>query len=218
MIEKDSPIPLYIQFKAFLLEMIRNGTYKPSQKLPSMKEFCDKFDVSPITIRPALEELDQDGLIYRVPGKGYYISEERSHEFLPLSSFSAQMAGKNPSSQVVKNIVTWAGRGLARILDISINDKVALIERVRLVENEPWSLQRAYLSLDLCPDITNHDFEVSSLYDVLRDKYDLEPVEAEIEYVARLALPEEAEALLLPEPAAVLVMRQISFLKKRPSR
>ena len=214
-LDKDSPIPLYIQFKEYLLEQIERGELKAGQRLPSEREFCDQFSVSRITIRQALNELMRDGLIESVPGKGTFVAKKQEEEFHPLGSFSQQIQaqGQNPSSRTLKQAVIYASQRLARELQIPTDSKVILIERLRLADGEPRALQTTHLPLELCLDILKHDLEKGSLYQVLLDEYNLVPVRADNSFEARLAEPEEEDLLHLLHPSAVLVMRQTSYLE-----
>lgn len=67
--------PLYIQIKQHLLNQIHTGKVKPGEKLPSEKELTDLFSVSRITVRNALAELQSEGMISRVSGKGTFVSQ-----------------------------------------------------------------------------------------------------------------------------------------------
>ncbi len=57
LLNKDSLIPLYIQFKEYLLKRIEGGELEPDRRLPSERKFCNQFGVSRITVRRALNEL-----------------------------------------------------------------------------------------------------------------------------------------------------------------
>ena len=65
-----SPIPLYTQLKESLRERILDSTYKVHQQLPSESEMSALFGVSRITVRQALSDLQKEGLIFKIPGKG----------------------------------------------------------------------------------------------------------------------------------------------------
>jgi GntR family transcriptional regulator len=214
LLNKDSPVPLYIQFKEYLLERIESGQLEPDQRLPSERQFCDQLDVSRITIRQALNELMRDGLIRSVPGKGTFVARKQEGEFHPLASFSqsVQAQEQRPSSRVLNQALIHASKRLASVLQIPTDSEVVLIKRLRLVDDEPCALQAAFLPSDLCPNILKQDFAKDSLYTVLSDEYGLVPVKANNSFEARLADADEREDLLLPQPSAVLVMRQTSYL------
>jgi GntR family transcriptional regulator len=215
MLNKDSPVPLYIQFKEYLLDQIESGELKLSQRLPSEREFCDQFGISRITVRQALNELMRDGLIQSVPGKGTFVASKREEEFHPLTSFSQHMhtRGQSPASEILNQAVIRSSPRLARQMQLAVDAEVALIDRLRFVDGKPRALQTAYLPLVLCPDILKHDLVDGSLYKTLHDRYGLVPIRADNSFEARLAEPKEEDLLRLPHPAAVLVMRQTCYLK-----
>ncbi len=83
-VSKNKPEPLYIQLKNRLVGQILNGTYKPDDLLPSDRKLCAEYKVSQITARRALNELEQEKFLKRIPGKGTYVAS-----ILPiLKSFS----------------------------------------------------------------------------------------------------------------------------------
>lgn len=215
MLDKGSLVPLYIQFKDYLLAQIKKGELRPGQQLPPTSELCKQFGVSRITIRKALEELMLDGVIKTVKGKGTYVAQQVEQDFHPLVSFSQQMQNldRTPTNHVLNQKITYATAGLANELTISVGSPIIFIERLRFANNEPWAWQTAYLPQMLCPDLLDHDLQTRSLYQILREKYNLIPFDSENRYDTRLASAEEREILALPEPSAVLVMRQTSFLE-----
>ena len=69
--------PLYIQVKQHILEQIKGGKFKPGDKLPSEKELTDLFGVSRVTVRNALGELQSEGIIVRISGKGTFVADAK---------------------------------------------------------------------------------------------------------------------------------------------
>lgn len=68
-------VPLYVKIKEYLLREIREGELKPDDQLPSEKALSGQFQVSRITVRRALAELEEESAIYRRPGKGTFVAE-----------------------------------------------------------------------------------------------------------------------------------------------
>ncbi|NLM75230.1 MAG: GntR family transcriptional regulator [Clostridiaceae bacterium] len=75
MINRDSPVPLYVQLEEIIEKAIKNGEYKDGDRLPSENKLCSKYGVSRITVRQALNMLEQKGLVYTVQGKGTFVKE-----------------------------------------------------------------------------------------------------------------------------------------------
>lgn len=80
--------PLYVQIQEHFKDLILNGELKENDKIPSEKEVMEQFSVSRITVANALMQLAKEGWIYRVPGRGSFVSEE-IHEI--LSNHKAQV-------------------------------------------------------------------------------------------------------------------------------
>ena len=211
---KDSPIPLYIQFKELLLTKIESGEWQPEHKLPSERSLCDKYGISRITVREAIKELARDGLIESVPGKGSFVKHKSVAEFKPTTSFTVgtQMQNKVPSSRLISQEIIYASFGLVRELEIPLNSKVLMIHRVRFANDAPRVIQKAFIPLSYCEALLDYDFEKESLYRVLESSCQLIPVKVKNSFEARLAEEAEVEMLNLVPPAAVLVTRQTSYL------
>lgn len=213
-LDKDSPIPLYIQFKEHLLAKIESGEWRPQQKLPSERSLCEQYDISRITVREAIKELARDGLIESVPGKGSFVRLKSVAEFKPINSFTitTQMQGQVPSSHLINQEIIYAASGLVRELEIPLNTKVLMINRIRFADNEPRVIQKAFIPTSHCAGLLEHDFEKVSLHQVLEEECRLSLARVKSSFEARLADETEAKLLNLPLPAAVLVMRQTNYL------
>ncbi|QTH40352.1 substrate-binding domain-containing protein [Cohnella sp. LGH] len=77
--EKEKKAPLYIQIREYIKNQIESGVLKPGDQIPTETDLTNKFQVSRITIKSALRHLVDEGLIYRVAGKGSFVSSEESH-------------------------------------------------------------------------------------------------------------------------------------------
>lgn len=74
-IDKSVPIPLYYQLKQMIKRDIEKGKYKPGDRLPTEQELCERFDISRQPVRHALTELVYEGILYRKPGRGTFVSD-----------------------------------------------------------------------------------------------------------------------------------------------
>ncbi|CAI6083166.1 GntR family transcriptional regulator [Cohnella sp. JJ-181] len=73
-------IPLYTQIRDYVLKQISDQVWKPGDRLPSENEFAEQFSVSRITVKNALAQLIEDNLIYRIQGKGSFVSRDLAGE------------------------------------------------------------------------------------------------------------------------------------------
>ncbi|HWI61472.1 MAG TPA: GntR family transcriptional regulator [Symbiobacteriaceae bacterium] len=76
MLQLESALPLYVQVKETLVRQIRSGKYQPHSVLPAERELMEQFGVSRITVRRALSDLANEGLVYRKVGRGTYVAAE----------------------------------------------------------------------------------------------------------------------------------------------
>ena len=81
MVEANSVIPLYKQIVRALSDSIANGTYRPGDKLPTEAELIEQFGVSRITVRSAIKEMEDAGLVERARGKGTFVAEINSNGY-----------------------------------------------------------------------------------------------------------------------------------------
>jgi multiple sugar transport system substrate-binding protein len=74
-IDKNVPIPLYYQLKQMIKRKIESGEFKPGDRLPTEQELCEMFGISRTPVRQALTELTYEGILYRRPGLGTFVSD-----------------------------------------------------------------------------------------------------------------------------------------------
>ncbi len=76
LIDNRSGVPIYTQIREQVREQIMNGTLKPDDPLPSIRSLARDLRISVITTKRAYEELEKEGLVYIVAGKGCYVCEK----------------------------------------------------------------------------------------------------------------------------------------------
>src|SRR5688572_2157436 len=122
-----STLPLYAQLKAAIIDSIRNGTLKPGARIASQRDLSEQFAMSHMTVRRALNELLNAGVIYTIPGKGMYVSSEKVEaESSPFVSFTEEMArrGLQGSTRVIEAAVVVANMALAQIFNAEIGARL----------------------------------------------------------------------------------------------
>ncbi|WP_130803744.1 GntR family transcriptional regulator [Acinetobacter ihumii] len=144
--------PLYDQIKDQLLAQIQSGVYPPLSQLPSEHELSEHFDVSRITVRQALHKLSQEGVIFKVHGKGTFVSKPKAYQNISqLQGFAEAMA--DSGHHIVNEVLSirWVSTPLkvAAKLKLPVRSEVTEIKRVRLLNNEPVSYELTYLPKDI---------------------------------------------------------------------
>jgi GntR family transcriptional regulator len=214
MLARRSPKPLYRQLKDRLLRELEVGTRQPHSQLPSEREWVKKLGVSRITVRQALMELVQQGHLYTVPGKGFFVGErKKAHELNAFLSFTAasESRGEIPSSKILEAKIIPASTTIAHDLGIGPGAEVVRLKRLRLTSDVPVMVQESLLPHARCPGLLDRDLATLSLFATLQDDYHLNLVRAETTISARLADKTEKKALGLEDPGVVLVVDQLSF-------
>src|SRR5690606_8968981 len=73
-----APVPLYFQLKEILRAQILDGSYPAESRMPSESELGEQFQVSRITVRQALGDLQKEGLIFKIHGKGTFVAKPKA--------------------------------------------------------------------------------------------------------------------------------------------
>ncbi|HEY8535909.1 MAG TPA: GntR family transcriptional regulator [Vicinamibacterales bacterium] len=220
LLDRNVPIPLYHQVMTSLRAEIEAGRFAPGDQLPPEDRLVARFGVSRITIRHALRELAEHGYITRRQGRGTFV-RNRTLEQGPraLTSFTEEMRrhGLRCSSQVLESGIIEAPEDVASALNLRPGDPVFRLRRLRLADGSPMGLQTACLPASLVPDIERIDFANLSLYDVLRERYRLEPARARETHRAIPAPAEDARWLqIAPGSPALAAERLTSLADGRP--
>ncbi len=203
--------PLYQIVVESILDQVNSGQLGANQRLPSESELCQIYSVGRNTIRRAIGELVNDGVLRTVPGVGTFVVEarlEKTAEYLVGFSQEMQFLGKTVSSRVLDATIIPADPFLSRRLQIQLGAEVVFLNRVRLMDGEPTAIERSYLPHELCPGILEYDFSTNSLYETLSTVYDKRPDHGEQVIEASLATPEVSQLLGLTPPAVVFVFRR----------
>lgn len=213
-IEKDSHLSLYYQLRRIILHMIETGELKADDRLPTEKEFCESYNISRATVRQALQELENEGYIYKVQGKGTFVATRKyPQDLLRFYSFTQEMQklGKVPSAKVLTFKISKASSMLASILNISLEEEVYEFTRLRLADGEPMMLDTVFLPYRPFPGIELEDLENAQLYDILRNRFAVVPSKTEESFRPVLLNAAEAEVLGYQPLGPALLLKRLTY-------
>lgn len=136
-LESDSQVPLYVQVQQRLRDAVQNGRLKPDQALPTERGIAERFVISRVTVRKALEGLVDEGLLYRRQGAGTFVSHRIEKPFSAISSFTEDVRaqGLTPSSQWIENKLGEATAEEILSFGLKPNQKVFRLSRVRKADD-----------------------------------------------------------------------------------
>ncbi|MCI5773072.1 MAG: GntR family transcriptional regulator [Erysipelotrichaceae bacterium] len=158
--------------KDYILNQIESGIYAQGQIIESENELCNKFSCSRMTVRNVLDELVSKGTLYRRKGIGTFVSARPKYsEFQCGVGFSkeAKRRGLKPSTSFASLKLISPTEYIAEKLNISANDKVWEVRRVRCFDNVPVVYICEYFIYKQCPDL-NEKIIYNSIYDHLEKK------------------------------------------------
>lgn len=143
-------------------------------QLPSERELCEKLPFSRTTLRFAMQRLKMSHLLYSKRGSGNYINPPKFQRHLQSLESWTEFAQnlELPYCTLVLNFThIEAPKTVAQNLHLGLGAEVYEIERLRVLNETPTSLETAYLSVDRFPNLENYDFSKESLYNVLQKNY-----------------------------------------------
>lgn len=208
------PIPLYTQIRELLRQRILDGTYQTHEQMPSESEMMKSFGVSRITVRQALGDLQKEGLIFKIHGKGTFVSKPKAFQNLArLQGFGEAMSsmGYETFSQLVSHKTVAAGKAVVRRLQLEDQDMVTEIRRVRYLNREPISLDVSYLPTSIGDRLGQEDLTTRDIFSILENDYGQPLAHAELQIQAVLADETTARMLAIEEGSPVLYLERLTF-------
>ena len=209
-LDRASPIPLYVQVRNRLLAMV-GGWTDPGKRFFSDEELTAMFGVSRATVREALAELVEAGVLRRTRGRGTAVSLRKVEEKLtPVMNIRSQWEaeGRPITASVLVFERVGASAAVAEALGIADGAPVLFVKRVRATAIAPVAIDWRYLPAWIGDGLERADAAASLLHNLWR-KVDLDHSELTIE--AALSGPEEMELLHLPARSPVLVRHLVYF-------
>ncbi|MBY7248733.1 GntR family transcriptional regulator [Enterobacter roggenkampii] len=191
--------PMYRQIADALREKISAGELKPGDALPTESSLQEAFNVSRVTVRQALKLLTEEQIVESIQGSGTYVKEERvNYDIYQLTGFYEKLADRNVDTHSEVSIfeVLKADAKLAEKLNLSHDDKVWHVKRVRFIKQKPVNLEETWMPLALFPDLTWEVMENSKYHYVEqikklvidRSEQELVPIMPSEEAIAALSL------------------------------
>lgn len=216
--DRRAPAPLYHQLKRALIDHIQTAGLAPGARMPTEAEIEQQHGISRTTIRQALQELVQAGVVERVQGRGTFVAAPPLIHAPLLTSFTENMQsqGQRPSHRVLESWVTAAPQAVADALELEPGAPCRFIRRLLLVNDralgvaETW-LPRAVLGV-ADPLFDAAALAAGSLYEVLQ-RPPIGLVLARGAETVRAGLADDEQAALLgcSPSAPVLVVDRVSF-------
>jgi len=215
-VDFNSPIPKYLQISNWLEEMIRKGRYGVGERLPSESSLAEICGVNRNTVRQAISELVQKGLISKKNGVGSFISaRDPSPVKYILQNISSTTddilsMGIAPKTRILGQKVMEADSELAEKLMLGGDKRVILTKRLRLGNGIPLVIERSYLPYAEYKSLLGIKL-TGSLYHILTEKFGTE-LHRSIQTFRAVALsPEDAKLLDVPPKSPGIFLESIIY-------
>ena len=214
--EKYGP-PKYFQISRAIIAMIHNGNLPAGRPVPSENDIIEKYRVSNTTARKALHELEKEGWVTRVKGKGTFVRDYTVVRAINrIFGFTKNMieAGRKPATRLLgfhlrntDHTQTINGRAF------TLKGPFCEIERIRYADGIPMMKETRYISLGLCPDIHRRNLE-QSLYTIFDRDYGIHLTEINQMLSAVLLEGKALEPFQLEKPVPAFRVEGASFCGK----
>lgn len=170
---KVSPIPLFQHIKETIRKQILDGTYSVHAKLPSERELIETFSVSRITVRQALAELQREGLVFKINGKGTFVSKPKAAlDVSKLRGFGEAMSsmGYESFARVLSIKEENVSKEIASNLRLNDSLTALKVQRLRYLNREPISLDVTYFEPAIGKIIASADLEGRDILSILENE------------------------------------------------
>jgi GntR family transcriptional regulator len=204
-------IPKYYRLKKHLIELTE--VLAPGSPLPPERALAERYATSRTTVRQALAELVIEGRLQRIQGKGTFVAKPKVAQELQLVSYTEDMRhhGLNPETRILDIGYVTADEPMAALLGIRPGGRALRINRLRLADGEPMSIDTSLLPARRFPGLRRELPRHRSLYETLATAYDVHLAEAEETIETVLATPEDAGLLGVDVGLPLLLLCRHAF-------
>jgi GntR family transcriptional regulator len=196
-----------------LRSRILDGSYAPHSQMPSESELGNLYSVSRITVRQALNDLQKEGLIFKIHGKGTFVAKPKAFQNVSklqgLAEAMSQM-GYEVVNQLRSLKFIKATAVIAERLNLSEGEIVAEIKRVRLINREPVSLEVTYVAQDLGEQLQKADLISRDIFLIIENDCGIALGHADLAIDAVLAEAELTSALKVTEGSPIMRIERLT--------
>jgi GntR family transcriptional regulator len=212
-------LPRHAQIRETIRRRVLDGTYPPHSQMPSESQMMAAFGVSRITIRQALGDLQKEGLIFKVPGKGSFVAKPKAFQSLSkLQGFGEAMgpAGYETFNQILSMKAVAAPDLVARRLQLDVGAAVYEIQRLRYLNREPISVDVSYFPREVGERLAGEDLATRDIFVILENDHGLPLTHADVQIEAISADELLARHLRTTEGAPLLRIERLTHAGERP--
>ncbi|WP_193597175.1 GntR family transcriptional regulator [Microbacterium sp. YJN-G] len=212
-IDRRSAAPMYDQLRQLIVDSIEQDGLQPGDPLPGEHRLCEQYGVSRTVVRQALAQLEHEGLVERVKGKGTFVARPRTSESLVHTLVGlfeeVERRGGHVRSEILRHETVPADAEVADALELAEGDPVVVITRLRHVDGDAWSLSTTWMPQAVGAVTFGADLRETSLYRLLAE-HGIAATHGVRSAEATVATHEQAGLLGVSAGSALLRLRSVS--------
>lgn len=211
-INRESEIPVYSQLAEILHRQILAGVYRPGEKLPSEGELVELFDVSPMTVRRAINLLAAQNIISTSHRRGTFVRavDLRAATF-SLDDLVGLFEHEGTTVKLVEARFLLADERIARKLRIKAGARVIFIRRLLSIHNQPTLYHRAFLAFDPTRPVVEAEYQVTELMGLFRGSGNSLIKSGDLSLESIMLGDEELEILKISGPASGMLLEHVFY-------
>jgi len=219
-IDRTSPMPAWAQAAQYIRRQIETGRFGGGERLPSETELAEMFELSRLTIRQALSQLSNEGLIERRQGIGTFVAPRKvvvQHD-LSLSSSWRQRFLREGHRSSAELLEASANHKLppelaALLTPDDPHDDMSFLKRLQIVDATPIGLTESWVPISVAPDLVERPLDEGSLSVTLQSRYARSPATVDNTLETVLANPADAQLLDTVPDVPLLMVTAVSRQK-----
>lgn len=222
--KREAPLPLYYQIELRLRDAIESGSYRTGDRLPTEKVLQETFGVSRVTVRTALQRLEQEGLISTHRGRGTFVTSQADEarrierRTSQLHSFEEDIMrqGGQPRIEVLALERVPAPQRISHLLEIPEETEVARIRREGWVGDAPLWVETRYIHPNIQVPLSMSDVTNVSISGALETVSGQRIERSRLRITAASATRDQASSLHISPGDPVLINEFVDYAAGRP--
>jgi DNA-binding GntR family transcriptional regulator len=212
-INRKSYEPAYLQLANILRDSMAMGVLRPGDQLPSEAQLCERYEVSPMTVRRAINRLVDQGFVIAEQGRGTFVKPVAmgAATFQLRDSLNLFNASTETIVHVLEARIVAADERVARKLGICTGERTIYIRRLLRTDGQPSLYHREYMVYDPLRPIVESELEVTSLQSLFNGTGETILKGGEIHLEATILTVEEAKILQAPQPMAAFCFEHLFY-------
>ncbi|MBI5965811.1 MAG: GntR family transcriptional regulator [Chloroflexi bacterium] len=212
-IDRASYEPAYAQLAGILRQSMATGILRPGNQLPSEAQLCERYDVSPMTVRRAINLLVDQGFVVAEQGRGTFVKPvamgAATFQLRDLQTLFND--SEHTTVHVLEARIVDADERVARKLEISSGERTIYIRRLLRTDGLPVLYHREYLIYDPLRPIVEAELEVTALQRLFNGTGETILKHGDINLEATILTDEEAKILQAPQPMAAFCFEHLFY-------